>query len=219
MRRALRYATSASRRRPACWYAYPRLFHALAFHGDFRTVSSHNATSLRYAAFRDTVSLPRATTSTAATARDPPRAPLPPQEIRPLRHGQEEPPGGEVQLAFVRHVEAGDEGVRRNEMQKEPEDPEPRHGPFLQPEDPGGKERRKEKGLRNQDRRSPGEDGQVGIDVQGVGHHETRQKIPDPVDLREQVGRRARMSKHASSSRPYPVWERKRTARNRRSAQ
>ena len=69
--------------------------------------------------------------------------------------------------------------------------PNPADGPFLQPEDPGGKERRKEKGFRNQDRRSPGEDGQVGIDVQVVGHHETRQEIPDPVDLREQVGRRA----------------------------
>ena len=69
--------------------------------------------------------------------------------------------------------------------------PKPAMDRLFSPKIPAARSAAKKKGLRNQLRRSPGVDGKVGVDVQGVWHHETRQKISDPVDLREQVGRRA----------------------------
>jgi len=98
------------------------------------------------------------TEATAVTA----ARPASPAGDPPPRQREEQPPGGEVQLAFVRHVETRDEGVRRDEVEEEPEDAEPGGGPLPEADDSRGKERREEEGLRKQDRRPTGEDGQVG---------------------------------------------------------
>ena len=110
--------------------------------------------------------------------------------LGPLRYRsgrQEDPPGGEVEMALVRHVEPRYDGVRGKELQDEPEQAEARHRSSSQHRCPCDQQPCKECGPRRESGSPRGGNGQIRIDVQAVDPDEAGQEVVAPVALGQQV--------------------------------